>query len=50
MKLYKMQIGKTTIDYELYSDYDLLLRNIDSLEYKSYYLVYDPNILIDVIV
>ena len=49
MKLYKMQIGKKIIDYELYSDYDLLLQNLDSMKYNSYYLVYDPSILSDVI-
>ena len=49
MKLYKMQIGQTVIDYELYSDYDLLLHNLDSLKYESYYLVYDPDILSDIV-
>lgn len=49
MKLYKMQIGQTKIDYEIYSNYDLLMSNLDSLEYKSYFLVYDPNILSDVV-
>jgi len=49
MELYKIQIGKKTINYELYSNYDLLLQNLDSMEYNSYYLVYDPSILSDII-
>ena len=49
MRLFKMQIGQNIIDYEVYSDYDSLLCNLDSLEYKSYYLVYDPSILSNVI-
>ena len=49
MKLYKMQIGDTITDYEIYPNYDFLLDNLDSLKYKSYYLVYDPNILSDII-
>lgn len=49
MKQYEMQIGKKTIRYELYPDLDDLLRDLDTLEYGSYYLVYDPGIMSDVI-
>lgn len=49
MDLYKMKIGEAIIDYEIYSNYESLLSNIDSLEYKTCFIVYDSNIMSNVI-
>lgn len=44
-----MQIGQEAIDYEVYGNFDCLLHNLDSLKYTSYYLVYDPSVLANLI-
>lgn len=45
----KFQIGKNIVDYEIYENLDLLLNNLNSFEFDSYFLVYDPTILSDVV-
>ena len=45
----KFRIGQNEISYEIYNIFDQLLENLDSLNYESYFLVYDPRVLNDVI-
>lgn len=45
----KFRIGDNKVNYEIFDNFDLLLEDLNSHEFDSYFLVYDPTILINIV-